>query len=50
MAGELQALEALLKDKIGLDPTSVGPQLILRAVKQRLRDLSLDDLAEYERW
>jgi chemotaxis protein methyltransferase WspC len=49
MAGELRGLEELLKHEIGLDPTSVGPQLILRAVKQRMRDLKLDDLALYER-
>ena len=30
MAGELRAIEELLKNKIGLDPTSVGPQFILR--------------------
>ena len=41
MAGELQALEELLKKQIGLDPTSVGPQLILRAAKQRMRELKL---------
>ena len=49
MAGELRVLEELLTDRIGLDPTSVGSQLILRAVKQRMRDLKLDDLAAYER-
>jgi chemotaxis protein methyltransferase WspC len=49
MAGELRALEELLKHKIGLDPNSVGPQLILRAAKQRMRNLDLDDLALYER-
>jgi chemotaxis protein methyltransferase WspC len=49
MTVELRALEELLKHKIGLDPTSVGPQLILRAVKLRMRDLKLDDLACYER-
>ena len=49
MAGELEALEELLTNRIGLDTTSVGSQLILRAVKQRMRDLKLDDLAVYER-
>ena len=44
-----ESLEELLKNQIGLDPTSVGSQLILRAVKQRMRDLKLDDLAAYER-
>jgi chemotaxis protein methyltransferase WspC len=47
MAGEMRALEELLRHEIGLDPTSVGPQLILRAVTQRMRDLKLDDLALY---
>jgi chemotaxis protein methyltransferase WspC len=49
MAAELRALEELLKDRIGLDPSSVGPQLLLRAARQRMRDLKLDDLAAYER-
>ncbi len=49
MAGELRALEELLQDAIGLDPTSVGAQLILRGAKQRMRDLNLVNLAEYER-
>ena len=29
MAGAMGAIEELLKNKIGLDPSSVGPQLIL---------------------
>jgi chemotaxis protein methyltransferase WspC len=49
MAGELRAFEELLKQEIGLDPAAVGPQLIVRAVKQRMRELKLDDLAAYER-
>ena len=49
MAGELRSLEELLRDEIGLDPASVGPQLILRAVRQRMTDLKLNDLAAYER-
>jgi chemotaxis protein methyltransferase WspC len=49
MSGEMRVLEDLLVRRIGLDPTSVGPQLIPRAVKQRMRDLKLDDLATYER-
>ena len=49
MAGEMRVLEELLISRIGLDPTSVGSQLILRAVKQRMRDLKLDDLKAYER-
>ena len=30
MAGELRSIEELLRDEIGLDPASVGPQLVLR--------------------
>ena len=30
MAGEPSTLDELLKHQIGLDPASVGPQLILR--------------------
>ena len=30
MAAELSGIERLLADRIGLDPVSVGPQLILR--------------------
>ena len=49
MAGELRSLEELLTSRIGLDPVSVGSQLILRAVRQRMTDLGLDDLGAYER-
>jgi chemotaxis protein methyltransferase WspC len=49
MEAELRAIEDLLKSEIGLDPTSVGPQLILRAVRQRMRDLKQNDLAAYVR-
>ena len=48
MADELRGLEELLTCRIGLDRTSVGSQLILRAVKQRMRDLKLDELAVYD--
>jgi chemotaxis protein methyltransferase WspC len=47
--GAPHAIEELLKNEIGLDPTSVGPQLILRAVGERMRHLKLSDLAAYER-
>ena len=43
MAGELRAIEELLRDEIGLDPASVGPQLILRAAQ------AADDGPETER-
>jgi chemotaxis protein methyltransferase WspC len=49
MAGEMRVFEDLLISRIGLDPTSVGSQLIVRAVKQRMSNLKLDDLEAYER-
>ncbi len=49
MAGEMRVLEELLTSRIGLDPTSLGSQLIQRAAQQRMRDLKLDDLGAYER-
>jgi chemotaxis protein methyltransferase WspC len=48
MAGELQAIEELLRNEIGLDPTSVGHQFILRAARLRMSDLKLSSLAAYE--
>ena len=50
MAAELSGIERILEDRIGLDPVSVGPQLILRAARQRMNELGLDDMAAYERW
>ncbi len=44
------AIESLLTSRIGLDPVSVGPQLIARAARQRMRELGLVDLGAYERW
>jgi len=49
MAGKLRGIEALLASQIGLDPVSVGSPLILRAARQRMRELGLDDLSAYER-
>ncbi len=49
MTAELRGIEQLLASQIGLDPLAVGPQLILRAVRQRMRELELDDLSAYER-
>ncbi len=48
-SGAPDSIEELLKKEIGLDPTSVGPQLILRAVRERMRQMKLSDLAAYER-
>jgi chemotaxis protein methyltransferase WspC len=47
MADELRAIAELLKDKIGLDPGSVGSQFLLRAASQRMRDLNVNDLTAY---
>jgi chemotaxis protein methyltransferase WspC len=49
MAAELCGIERLLADRIGLDPVSVGSQLILRAARQRMKELAIDDMAAYER-
>jgi chemotaxis protein methyltransferase WspC len=49
MTAKLSRIEHLLADRIGLDPVSVGPQLILRAVRQRMQELALDDVVAYER-
>ena len=49
MAAELSGIEGLLASRIGLDPVSVGSPLIVRAVRQRMRELGLDDLGAYER-
>ena len=48
MAAELSEIEQLLASRIGLDPVSVGSPLILRAARQRMKELGLDDLAAYE--
>jgi chemotaxis protein methyltransferase WspC len=50
MAAELSEIEAMLASKIGLDPVSVGSPLILRAARQRMKELELVDMAAYERW
>ena len=50
MAAELSGIERLLASRIGLDPVSVGSPLILRAARQRMKELGLDDMGAYERW
>ena len=49
MAAGLSGIERLLAGRIGLDPVSVGPHRILRAARQRMKELALDDMAVYER-
>ena len=41
------AIEALLKQRIGLDPKTIGSSTIARAVNQRLRDCGVLDLTTY---
>jgi len=48
MTGEASGIEQLLASRIGLDPVSVGTQLLWRAVRRRMRELALDDLTAYE--
>ncbi len=42
------AIEALLQGRIGLDPTSVSPNLVARGVRVRMAALGLKDLEDYE--
>ena len=49
MTGGLHGIEVLLADRIGLDPVSVSPQLIARALRLRMNDLHVDDPCAYER-
>jgi chemotaxis protein methyltransferase WspC len=42
-------IKGLLAAKIGLDPASVGPQLIGRAAKRRMSELHVHDLDAYAR-
>jgi chemotaxis protein methyltransferase WspC len=50
MPAELSKIEKLLASRIGLDPVSVGSQLILRAARQRMKELGLVDIGAYEGW
>lgn len=40
-------IEELLTRRIGLDPVSLGPRLIHRAMERRMAELGIADLAEY---
>ncbi|HLO88974.1 MAG TPA: CheR family methyltransferase [Nostocaceae cyanobacterium] len=44
---EYGVLEALLKQRIGLDVASVGADAIARCVKQRMADIKIQNLADY---
>ena len=47
MPGQWDAIEALLTNRIGLDPAAVGSALIPRAVKIRMNELGLGDVDSY---
>ena len=47
MAAESEELERLLTDRAGIDPLSIGSPLILRAVRQRMKDLAIEDMHAY---
>ena len=49
MVAESSEIEGLLASRIGLDPVSVGSPLIVRAVRQRMKEIGLVDMAAYER-
>jgi chemotaxis protein methyltransferase WspC len=48
MAAHMGAIPDLLARRIGLDPVSVGPTQITRASQQRMQELGLTDIGEYE--
>ena len=42
-------IEELLKERIGLNPSSIGPRAVLRAIKKGLRQSEAGSLADYRR-
>src|ERR1700678_820044 len=50
MEAGLSSLQKLLAGRAGLDPLSVGSPLILRAIRQRMKELGLEERGAYERW
>ena len=40
-------IEELLARRIGLDPVTMGPHLVLRAARRRMAELGLHDLRDY---
>jgi chemotaxis protein methyltransferase WspC len=50
MAAPKGGIEGLLASRLGLDPVSVGPKQITRAVQLRMQELGLADGDEYESW
>jgi len=47
MSGRWRDIEAMLSERIGLDPESVGSNLILKAVELRISELGLRSLDDY---
>jgi chemotaxis protein methyltransferase WspC len=47
MTNHQEKIERLLARRIGLDPVTLGPHLILRAARRRMAVLGLDDLGAY---
>ena len=47
MSGQWRDIEAMLSERIGLDPESVGSNLISRAVELRMGELGLVSLDDY---
>jgi chemotaxis protein methyltransferase WspC len=47
MTNDQQNIEDLLARRIGLDPVSMGPHLILRAARRRMGELGVADLGDY---
>ena len=47
MTHDQKEIERLLARRIGLDPVTLGPHLLLRAARRRMAELGLDDLDVY---
>jgi chemotaxis protein methyltransferase WspC len=47
MTTDQKKIEELLARRIGLDPVSMGPHLILRAARRRMTELGVDGLGDY---
>ena len=47
MSGQWDRIQAILANRIGLDPAAVGPTVIPRAVRGRMSELGLADLDSY---
>ena len=47
MSGQWRVIEAMISERIGLDPESVGSNLIPRGVRLRMGELGLESLDDY---